>query len=131
MTRAKGWPTEADAHRRRAIKHARRILRLGDECLSRLAALGPASAIATTVQIHRWVKAIQTEMVQAKQRAVGWSRMAEDARMDTLVACNQMLSKLKEAEAALQKGQVGLVTLSVSQMQVHAQEIELMLSRVG
>ena len=67
MTRVKNWPAEMDVYRQRAIKDAQRILRLGDKMLSQVEAGQLASSSPHLLQILRWTKAIQTEMIYAKQ----------------------------------------------------------------
>jgi hypothetical protein len=81
--------------------------------------------------LGRWVKATQTEMVRARQTSTPWPRMAENACLDVLVACERILTLLAEGEIALQKTQGAEFGLAVSQIQAYAQDIELMLSRVA
>ncbi len=131
MTRIKNWPAERDVYRQRAIKDAQRILRLGDKMLSQVEAGQPASSSPHLLQILRWTKAIQTEMIYAKQGPTRWPRAAENARIDTIVAGNQISKLVRDAELAIQKNQGDLLARLVGQIQVHAQDIELMLSRAG
>mgnify|MGYP001601090729 FL=1 len=130
MTQAKHWPEEMDGHRRRAIKYADLISRLGDKVLSCAENNKPKLALASIVQIRRRAKAVETEMIRARQRPRIWPRLAENARLDSMVACEQILRLAKEAEMAAQTEQPESLALLIGEIQVKAQEIELRLSQV-
>ena len=89
------------------------------------------ATMAHLAQIRRWAKAIHIEMLHARETPITWPRGAENARLDAIVACNQIASLAQDAEQTIEKGQSDVLALLVSRIQVQAQDVELMLSRVG
>jgi len=131
MTPPRKWPQEALPHHQRALKYARRILRLGDEVIADARARRKTSALMKVVQMRRWTKAIHAEMLQAKSATPAWPRIAENARMDVIVACGQALAAVKNVEAAVRAGEAQNVAWKISQAQECAQDIELLLTKVA